>query len=113
MLEDVEEGNETLKFEAEDLNLYTDFGGMELPEVCTSKEDPPTCGSKKAGFAFRHWRSSGGDTRHLLSGENLTSGHDHTENICLVYDSVNHLQWSGHQRSMFWASPDITTPGHI
>ena len=39
MLEDVEEDNETLTFEVEDLNLYTDFGGMELPEVCTVEED--------------------------------------------------------------------------
>jgi len=36
VLEDVAKENETLTFEVDDLNLHTDFGGMELPEVCTA-----------------------------------------------------------------------------
>jgi len=35
VLDDIAKDNGTLAFEVDDLNLYTDFGGMELPEVCT------------------------------------------------------------------------------
>ena len=74
MFEGVTEDNKTLTFEVDSLNLGTDFGGMELPEVCTAGD--VTWWQWKSGIRTREL----GDTEQMI--QDIYSG------------ETDHDQWS-------------------